>query len=131
MTKRERIKMKYGGLCAYSGTPLEDDWQIDHIEPIRRDWWQNSMVHRERDNEDNMVPCQRIINHYKHNYTLEDFRTWLLGGLHDRLRKLPKNTKVEKTKKRKEYLQQVAGYFGITEEKPFSGVFYFETNKTE
>lgn len=130
MTKRDRIKMKYGGLCAYSGTPLEDDWQIDHIEPIRRDWWQNSMIHKERDNELNMVPCQKIINHYKHSYTLEQFRTWLLGGLHDRLRNLPKNTKVEKTKKRKEYLKKVADYFGITEDKPFSGKFYFETNKT-
>ena len=26
MTRRERIYQKYGGLCAYSGTPLEDDW---------------------------------------------------------------------------------------------------------
>lgn len=34
MNKRERIYNKFGGLCAYSGTPLEDDWQIDHICPV-------------------------------------------------------------------------------------------------
>ena len=36
MTKRERIYNKFGGLCAYSGTSLEDDWQIDHVKPIVR-----------------------------------------------------------------------------------------------
>ena len=31
MTKRERIFKKYDGLCAYTGKPLEKDWQIDHV----------------------------------------------------------------------------------------------------
>lgn len=119
--------MKFGGLCAYSGTPLEDDWQIDHIKPLIRNWFDGNMKFEKDDCFENMVPVQKIINHYKHSYHLEEFRTWLLGGLHERLRKLPKNTKVEKTKKRKEYLLKIAGYFGITPEKPFSGKFYFET----
>jgi len=33
---RELIKMKFGGKCAYSGTELEPDWQIEHIKPVVR-----------------------------------------------------------------------------------------------
>ena len=127
MTKRERIYNKFGGLCAYSGTPLENDWQIEHVAPVVRNWWTNTATFKENDNEDNMVPVQRIINHYKHSLTLHEFRTWLLGRLHERLKKLPKNPRTEKSKKRKEYLLKVAGYFEITEDKPFNGKFYFET----
>lgn len=29
------------------------------------------------------------------------------------------------------YLRKVAGYFGITPDKPFSGKFYFETTRSE
>ncbi|MCF8218757.1 MAG: hypothetical protein K9J21_07220 [Bacteroidales bacterium] len=47
--------------------------------------------------------------------------------LHKRLAALPKNPKVEKSIKRKQYLLKVASYFEITENKPFIGVFYFET----
>jgi 5-methylcytosine-specific restriction endonuclease McrA len=31
--KREQVYKKYGGRCAYTGTPLKDDWQVDHIIP--------------------------------------------------------------------------------------------------
>lgn len=31
MTKREKVFNKFGGLCAYTGQPLGDDWQIDHV----------------------------------------------------------------------------------------------------
>ncbi len=127
MTKRERIYNKFGGLCAYSGTPLESDWQIEHIEPVIRNWFSNDMVFPQSDREANMVPVQKLINHYKHSISLHEFRTWLLGRLHKRLGKLPKNPRTERGRKRKEYLLKVAGYFGITEDKPFSGVFYFET----
>ena len=131
MTRRERIYQKYGGLCAYSGTPLEDDWQIEHIEPVIRNWWTNTMVFSDNDKEGNMVPVQKLINHYKHSVSLEEFRTWLLGGLHKRLKKVPKNPRTEKGKKRKVYILKVAGYFGITENEPFSGKFYFETQNQQ
>lgn len=120
---REQVKMKYGGLCAYSGTPLEDDWQVDHIVPIRR--W-DGMYTTENHTIENMVPVQRIINHYKHSLDLESFRSWFLAGLHERLSKLPKNPRSEKSIKKCQYLRDVASYFGITEENPFDGVFYFE-----
>ena len=78
-------------------------------------------------NIDNMLPSQKIVNHYKGSLCLETFRTWYLAGLHERLKKLPKNPKTEKSIKRKKYLLEVAQLFGITEHKPFSGTFYFET----
>ena len=40
MTKKQRKQIfdKYDGKCAYSGTPLEPDWQADHVKPIIRNW---------------------------------------------------------------------------------------------
>ena len=124
---RELIRLKYNGKCAYSGTDLEPDWQVDHIKPVVRNWFDGTMIFKEDDCLENMVPVQKIINHYKHSLELNEFRTWLLGGLHERLKKLPKNPRTEKGQKRKNYLLKVAGYFGITKNKPFSGTFYFET----
>lgn len=125
MTRRERIYNKFNGRCGYSGTILEDDWQIEHIKPVVR--WNGSMDCIDNDNEENMIPVQRLLNHYKHSINLETYRTWLLGGLHERLKKMPKNPRTERGKKRKEYMLKIAGYFGISENKPFSGKFYFET----
>lgn len=129
MTRRERIYNKFDGKCAYSGTPLECDWQIDHVKPIVRNLWDGTCVFGELDKEENMFPVQKIINHYKHSLSLEEFRTWYLGGLHRRLKKLPKNPKTERSIKKKEYLLKVASYFDITPENPFCGQFYFETLK--
>ncbi len=125
MTKRDRIYQKFNGLCAYSGTPLEDDWQIEHINPVVRNWWTNTKMFPDADKEENMVPVQKIINHYKHSYDLEGYRK-LLAGLHLRLKKVAKNPRTEKGEKRKAYIMKVAGYFGITEDKSFDGRFYFE-----
>jgi len=127
ISKKDRavIKQKFGGKCAYTGTKLKDDWQVDHIAPIRRNWWENSALIEKNHKTENMFPSQRIVNHYKHSLSLEDYRDRLLT-LHERLKKLPKNPRTEKGKKRKKYMLEVAGLFGITENKPFSGVFYFE-----
>jgi len=119
--KRNVIYEKFGGLCAYSGTPLEEDWQVDHLIPKR---------HGGSDDITNLLPVQRILNHYKRSLTLDDFRILWLGGLHKRLAKLPKNPRTEKGQRRKDYLLKVASYFGIEIDKPFSGKFYFETVNT-
>ena len=121
--KREEIKQKFGGLCAYSGTKLEDDWQVDHIKPIIRIG--GTAMFPDYHCDENLVPVQKTINHYKGSLDLETFRTWFLGGLHERIDK-PKNPRTDKSKRRKEYLNKVASYFGITKTKPFEGVFYFE-----
>jgi hypothetical protein len=85
------------------------------------------MLFPKSDTEVNLYPCQKIINHYKGSSSLEELRTWLLGGLHTRLKKIPKNPKTEKSARKKEYILKVASYFGITPDKPFTGILYFET----
>jgi 5-methylcytosine-specific restriction endonuclease McrA len=123
MTKRQRIFNKYHGLCAYSGTPLEPDWQIDHLHPVVRHPWTGQMQRPEHDNEDNLVPCQRAINLYKHSEPLESFRTHLLGRLHERLPKYPRSGA---GLDRRQRMEKIAAYFGITPDNPFNGKFYFE-----
>ena len=124
---REAIFNKFGGLCAYSGTKLEPDWQVDHIAPKQRCWFLNI----ESDTPTNMVPCQRIINHYKRSLTLDQFRVLWLGKLHLRIAKIPKNPRVERSIKRIAYIRKVASYFGITKDIPFSGIFYMERIESE
>jgi len=124
---REIIRQKFLGKCAYSGTELRDDWQVDHVNPIVRNWWDGTVVFEDAHSLENMFPVQKIINHYKGSLDLELFRTWYLEGLHERLNKLPRNPRAEKSIKHKAYLLEVAEFFGITEDKPFSGIFYFET----
>jgi hypothetical protein len=119
---REYVYEMYNGRCAYSGTELLSDWQIDHIEPILR----GRRFAGGKDTLENMLPAQKIINHYKGNLELWHFRQWI-ETLHIRLAKLPKNPKIEKSKKRKKYLLEVASFFGITPAQPFKGKFYFET----
>lgn len=129
MNKRDIIYAKYNGRCAYSGTELKNDWQVDHIKP-RIMFEIGSYPYEGNPNDiNNLVPCQKIINHYKRALDLETFRTWYLGELHIRLKKLPKNPKVAKSIKHKAYMLEIAQLFGITEDKPFSGTFYFETFK--
>lgn len=119
MTKRERIKNKYDGLCAYTGKPLDEKWQIDHIHP---------KCYGGSNDESNIVPTIRIINHYKRSHDLSTFRQYI-STLHLRLRKLPKKTIVKRTQERIKYLKEVAALFDIDEYKPFDGKFYFETIK--
>jgi 5-methylcytosine-specific restriction endonuclease McrA len=116
---KELIRNKYNGKCAYSGTFLEDDFQIDHIKPIRRNSYLENI---ENHNFENLVPCQKIINHYKHTYDLETFRTMILT-LPSRIAKLPKKPKTEKSIKHKKYMFNLYQYF-----ENFDGLFYFERN---
>jgi hypothetical protein len=126
MTKREIIFNKFGGRCAYSGTILEPDWQIEHIVP-KSIAIQSYDSLKAINDISNLVPVQKIINHYKRSLTLSQFRNWYLADLHKRLRKLPKNPIVKRSQRHKEYMLKVAAYFDISPEKPFTGKFYFET----
>lgn len=127
---------KFNGLCAYTGKPLDEKWQVDHmLSKCRfgyslwgkckdRDEYNNRL--KEVDIIDNLMPACRIVNHYKRALDLEGFRAYMLK-FHIRLGKLPKNTLVHKTQKRKEYMNNIAELFDITPTKPFNGKFYFET----
>lgn len=138
MNKADRQKVfdKYGGLCAYTGKPLDDKWQVDHMrskttfgysimgECKTREEYNQRL--KEVDHIDNLMPAVQIINHYKRGHHLESFREYMLS-FHKRLAKLPKTTSLESTKKRIEYMNKVADLFGITADVPFCGVFFFET----
>lgn len=120
--KRQVIFELYNGLCAYTGKPLGDDWQIDHMEPH----FYCRMYSRDPNRPENLVPALRIVNHYKRDKDLEDFRRYMLT-FHIRLKKQPKNPYATYPIKRKEYMMKVADAFGITVNNPFAGIFYFET----
>jgi hypothetical protein len=129
---REEVYNKYGGLCAYTGKPLGDDWQIDHIYPKCSIIWYQPKETREKlginflcNDIENLNPTIKIINHYKRGDNLKGFRTMMLT-FHKRLAKLPKKTNVPATQRRKEYMFKIAELFDITIDKPFDGKFYFE-----
>ena len=131
MTKREKVYSRFDGKCSYTGTNLESDCQIDHMESkaINSYYAYKGVIDEKDVNRiENLFPAQRIINHYKRGLDLELFRDYM-KTFHLRLAKLPKNPKVKKSIKHKEYLLEVARLFDITPEKPFSGKFYFETLK--
>ena len=121
---REQVRLKYNNKCAYTGTELESDWQVDYIIPKAR--FYNLSVTGDMNHINNLLPCNRIINHYKRDLDLDGFRRYMTN-FHIRLSKLPKKTTVDRTKNRILYMNKVAEYFGITTDKPFNGKFYFET----
>ena len=45
---REKIRMMFGGRCAYCGRELpEKGWHADHVEPVLREWWKNTKYWKE------------------------------------------------------------------------------------
>lgn len=125
--QREIVRNKFGGKCAYAGTELFPDWQVDHAKAVRRNWFlNNSAIREENHNIDNMIPAQRIVNHYKHSMDVDQFKAFMCD-FHLRIAKLPKNPYSQASIKRKKYMLDIAELFEITPERPFSGSFYFET----
>lgn len=141
MTKKKRSEVfeKFNGLCAYTGKALNDDWQVDHAvskcKHSYNTYYSCGSVEevnaklKEVDNIENLLPALKIVNHYKRSLDVEGFRRYM-SNFHIRLAKLPKKTLVDRTKKRIEYMNEVANAFDISIEKPFSGKFYFEKIKT-
>lgn len=122
----------YGGKCAYTGKPLDDDWQIDHKTPRCHYIWHQPEDTRNKfgikyscNDAENLMPSLRIVNHYKRSLDIEQFRQYM-KQFHKRLGRLPNKTRVSRTEKRKSYMTEVANAFGITQDNPFCGIFYFE-----
>lgn len=83
MTKRERIKAKFGGRCAYCGKKLGQTFHVDHVKPV----WRGRMPEEWQDHsENNLFPACPRCNRRKSVLDLEDFRTEM-GKQVDRLRR--------------------------------------------
>lgn len=130
MKKRDRIKTSYGGKCAYCSTELDDKWQVDH--KISKQYWPYSNTTGGVNDENNLVPVCRICNHYKRGKCIESsghhigYREYMLK-FHIRLKKLPKHTDVSRTKRRIQYMQDIAIRYNIAVDRPWSGLFYMDT----
>ncbi|MNW52247.1 HNH endonuclease [compost metagenome] len=73
--ERQAIYNKTGGRCYYCGIVLpEKGWHADHIEAIRRNWWENTCLNPDADNEENKVPACASCNLQKGSLTVEQFR---------------------------------------------------------
>lgn len=59
VTKKERkeIKNLFGGRCAYCGIVLGDKFHLDHIKPVRRNWWEDTSINPENDVVQNIYPA--------------------------------------------------------------------------
>lgn len=122
---RHTVYSLYNGRCAYTGKPLDEKWQVDHITPLYR--YRMGIEQGDPHALENLLPALWIVNHYKRGQdNLEDFRHYM-ANFHTRLKKCPKNPKVGSRIKYKAYMWRVADAFGITPDKPFSGRFWFET----
>ena len=123
--KREALRMKFGGKCAYCGCELNQRWQADHIEPVRRiSRWERGIDGRtrlvytgemerpENDREENLVPSCSPCNNDKHAMSLEHWRRRLA----DLLGVCERNHSAYRHALR----------FGLVKPQPQPIVFYFE-----
>ena len=124
--KREILKMKFGGKCAYCGHELVSRWQADHIEPVNRESkWVRQLDGRmkcvptgvmgnpENDHEDNLIPACAACNNDKFNMSLRQWRK--------RLEDLPGVCE------RNHSAYRHAVRFGLIVPAPKKVVFHFET----
>ncbi|MCK9220251.1 MAG: HNH endonuclease [Bacteroidales bacterium] len=115
--ERVRIHKKFNGHCSYCGRVITmKEMQVDHQFPKAQLKYfckkiDNVFVYPDLDCFDNLFPSCRRCNHYKRDYTLEQFRN-LMQTLHTRIGQ--------------DYINKVAMDFGIIQITPFSGRFYFE-----
>lgn len=84
-TQREKLRLKFGGKCAYCGCDLlEKGWHADHVEPVLRviDFDASSrrlvatgeLYHPKNDKENNLYPACAPCNLFKTTFSLEQFR---------------------------------------------------------
>jgi len=118
MHYRNKVYDKYNGRCAYCGCEITlDNFQVDHKLPKAAGG---------TDNFDNLMPACKECNHYKRALDIHTFRKEWLGKLHTRIKRIPKNPTSEKGKRYKAYMEKILTKYGISEDKPFDGKFYFE-----
>ena len=75
--QREQLKQKLNGHCAYCGELLGNKWHADHYEPLRRNWWNGTSMHPEREAIKNYMPACVPCNLNKSSLALERWREQL------------------------------------------------------
>jgi 5-methylcytosine-specific restriction endonuclease McrA len=112
---RKAIYDMFDGHCAYCGCKLENEsgkfMQIDHIEPLRRNWWTKGCLHPENETEVNLFPSCPRCNLYKGSMNIETFRREVKQAL----------KRLEKSASYRNALR-----FGMIEVKEWDGIFYYE-----
>jgi 5-methylcytosine-specific restriction endonuclease McrA len=77
--KRKAIWDKSGGKCWYCGCDLpEKGWHADHVDPAIRIG--GEMIHKDKDNDENLVPSCHKCNLHKHCSDLENYRRIIEDG---------------------------------------------------
>ncbi len=124
--QRELIFNKFGGRCAYCGTPLERGWHVDELLPVRRNktydrtrrkWvCDGTCLHPERLTIENQMPTCASCNINKHSMSLEEFRRLISGFI------------VSLNRDSVQY--KVAKRYGLIQEELKPVVFYFEQQST-
>lgn len=119
---REIIFNKYGGKCAYCGTPLQNGWHVDELLPCRRNFkydhdkrkWvhDGTYEHPERLHIDNQMPSCPSCNINKHSGTIEEFRALVQGFI--------------KSLNRDSTQYKIAKRYGLIKEEVKPVTFYFE-----
>lgn len=119
--EREKVRVMFGGRCAYCGSELGERWHADHVEPIRRDFHyvrgkgfvpNGKCDYPERHRLDNMMPACPPCNIDKHSLSLEHWRQ----KLQDACGVLARNSST----------YRFARSYGLLIETGSSVLFYFE-----
>lgn len=90
-SKREKIRMMFGGFCAYCGAALTGKWHVDHVEAVYRDsvWVRSTdakpgyytstgkMRKAYNDHIENCFPACIPCNISKGCVDLEGWRKWI------------------------------------------------------
>jgi 5-methylcytosine-specific restriction endonuclease McrA len=109
LARRDRIKSKFGGKCAYCGCELGKTFHVDHIVPIYRGVKTPRAGH---DTEENMHPACPRCNRRKNVLGIEEFRAEIAEQV-NRLR-------------RDSSAFRIAEDFGMVEATESPVVFWFE-----
>lgn len=112
-SERKTLFYKYNGKCAYCGCDLQKGWHADHIEPIRRNWWNGTVLNPHNEVLTNYNPSCASCNINKHSDSLEVFRE-RIGNFVNSLNSYSVQYKIAKR-------------YGLVEETNKKVVFYFET----
>lgn len=124
--KLKKVKRKlyslYDYRCAYSGVRIQ--WgstaTIDHVRSQKEMKAKGLPVHHQ-----NLLPCHRLVNSLKADMTLSEFRDYL-STVHIKLTGHALDMKDQINSPLNWEKRWALAHIGITADKPFDGLFYFE-----